>query len=100
MRRAEEGIAVERTSDVSLIRGMNGGCLDLKEIRFLVDHRMKIDIVPKMKGQTLSGAVSYWEGAAGVNLGKDFGGEGKGYLEVTGLIQKRPLHLCANHYSR
>ena len=88
MKRTNEGISVERTRDVSLDRGMRGGCLELGKIRFLVDHQIKIGVMPKLKGQLLKGAVSYWEGAAGINFGNKFREEGKGYLEVTGLDKR------------
>ena len=96
MKRTNEGISVERTRDVALLRGMKGGCLELRKIRLLVDHKMKIGVMPKLKDQLLKGAVSYWEGAARINLGKEAGGKGKGYLEVTGLTKSRSLGLCAN----
>ncbi len=91
MKRTKEGIRIERTRDVSLVRGMNGGCLDLKEIRFLVDQQMTVDIMPKLNAQRLRGAVSYWEGAADVTLGQlknQTGESGEGYLEVTGLSKR------------
>ena len=98
MNRTKEGITLERTDDVVLIGGMKKGCLELKKIRFLVDHTMKISVIPKMKDQRLKGAVSYWEGATQMNLGKDAGEKGKGYLEVTGLDKKteefRNNELC------
>ena len=98
MNRTKEGITLERTDDVVLIGGMKKGCLELKKIRFLVDHTMKISVIPKMKDQRLKGAVSYWEGATQINLGKDAGEKGKGYLEVTGLDKKteefRNNELC------
>ena len=88
MKRTNAGISVERTRDVSLVRGMHGGCLELGKIRFLVDHQIKIGVMPKLKDQLLKGAVSYWEGAAGINFGNKFREEGKGYLEVTGLDKR------------
>ena len=88
MNRTKEGITLERTDDVILVGGMNKGCLELKKIRFLVDHTMKISVMPRMKNQRLKGAVSYWEGAAQMNWGKDAGEKEKGYLEVTGLDKK------------
>ena len=75
---------------------IDGGCLELRKIRFLVDHKMKIVVKPKLKDQLLKGAVRYWEGAAEINFGKEEGGKGMGYLEVTGMIKTRALSLCAN----
>ena len=94
MKRTKEGISVDRTRDVSLVRGMHGGCLELKKIRFLVDHKMKIVVKPKLKDQLLKGAVRYWEGAAQINFGKEAGRDGKGYLEVTGISGKTAYTRC------
>ena len=96
MKQTKEGISVDRTRDIALVRGMHGGCLELRKIRFLVDHKMKIVVKPKLKDQLLKGAVRYWEGAAEINFGKEEGGKGMGYLEVTGMIKTRALSLCAN----
>ena len=95
MRRTKEGVTIERTRDVSLVRGINGGCLELRKIRFLVNHQIKIGVMPKLKDQLLKGAVSYWEGAARINLGKEAGGEGKGYLEITGLLTNNSKESCS-----
>ena len=98
MKRTKEGITVERTRDVSLVRGMHGGCLDVRKIRFLVGHKMKIVVKPKLKDQLLKGAVRYWEGAAQINFGKEAGRDGKGYLEVTGMNKRKKslanMELC------
>ncbi|MGC8529661.1 MAG: lipocalin-like domain-containing protein [Leptospirillia bacterium] len=87
MKRTKTGITLERTKDVFLVQGLNRGCVDLKKIQFLVDHTMKISVLPKIKDQMLKGAVSYWEGAARMGIGKDSGGEG--YLEVTGFDKQK-----------
>lgn len=97
MNRTKEGITLERTDDVILVGGMKKGCLALKKIRFLVDHTMKISVMPRMKDQRLKGAVSYWEGAAQMNLGKDAGEKGKGYLEVTGIRREKAQARCLKY---
>ena len=98
MKQTKEGISVDRTRDVSLVRGMHGGCLELRKIRFLVDHKVKIFVKPKLKDQLLKGAVRYWEGAAQINFGKETGRDGKGYLEVTGMNKRKKslanMELC------
>ena len=94
MKQTKEGISVDRTRDIALVRGMHGGCLELRKIRFLVDHKMKIVVKPKLKDQLLKGAVRYWEGAAEINFGKEEGGKGMGYLEVTGISGKTAYTRC------
>jgi len=87
----EKGIfKIRRTNDVSLVEGMDGLCLSLRRVVFLVDKKMRVSISPKIDGQEVEGAVRYWEGAANVVQEKKATSEqGNGYLEVTGLEKEK-----------
>lgn len=88
---------VTRTRNVRLLKGKNGRCLDLSRIAFLVGSGTVVRVHPEIERQLLTGAVSYWEGAARITLGPPSSPEsGKGYLEVTGLESLRHGSLCRN----
>ncbi|MDA8028830.1 MAG: carotenoid 1,2-hydratase [Nitrospiraceae bacterium] len=90
---------VTRTRNVRLLKGKNDRCLDLSRIAFLVGGNTVVRVHPEIDRQLLTGAVSYWEGAARITLGPSSAPEsGKGYLEVTGLESLREGSLCRDRH--
>ena len=90
---------VTRTQNVRLLKGKNGRCLDLSRIAFLKGDNTVVRVHPEIDRQLLTGAVSYWEGAARITLGPSSTPEsGKGYLEVTGLERLREGSLCRDSH--
>ena len=90
---------VTRTRNVRLLGGKNGRCLDLSRIAFLVGDNTVVRVHPEIDRQLLTGAVSYWEGAAKITLGPTSSPEsGDGYLEVTGLGTLRDKALCRDKH--
>ena len=99
LERREGDLLVTRTRNVRLLGGKNGRCLDLSRIAFLVGDNTVVRIHPEIDRQLLTGAVSYWEGAARITLGPPSSPEsGDGYLEVTGLGTLRDKALCRDKH--
>ncbi|MCL5285645.1 MAG: carotenoid 1,2-hydratase [Nitrospirae bacterium] len=86
---------VRRTNGVKLTSGKEGRCLSPGRLEFLVDNALVVRVRPMIEDQLLKGAVTYWEGASRIKIGKTPSLEnGKGYLEVTGLGALSQGRLC------
>ena len=98
LRRKGGSWIVTRTDKVAFTGRLRDRCLALTRVTFQVGAETRISVRPRIDRQELAGAVSYWEGAAGITFEKNGLVEnGKGYLEVTGLADYRDRSLCRKH---